>query len=80
MRSRGRPQPWTSVRRQHDARRVDGQSPALGGLSVLRRGELGRSWDRDVPVIVLGEARSSGPIDRKDASEGATAAISDTGR
>jgi DNA-binding response OmpR family regulator len=30
---------------------------------VLREGEPGRSWDRDVPVIVLGEARADA-VDR----------------
>jgi DNA-binding response OmpR family regulator len=29
----------------------------------LREGEPGRSWDRDVPVIVLGEARADA-VDR----------------
>jgi DNA-binding response OmpR family regulator len=41
------------------------------GLSVCRRlreGEPGRSWDRDVPVIVLGEARSDA-VDRVHAFE-----------
>jgi hypothetical protein len=36
---------------------------------LLREGEPGRSWDRDVPVIVLGEARSSDPVDRVHAFE-----------
>ena len=31
-------------------------APALEVCRVLREGEPGRSWDRDVPVIVLGEA------------------------
>jgi DNA-binding response OmpR family regulator len=39
-------------------------APALEVCRLLREGEPGRSWDRDVPVIVLGEARSSDPVDR----------------
>jgi DNA-binding response OmpR family regulator len=41
------------------------------GLDVCRRlreGEPGRTWDRDVPVIVLGEARSDA-VDRVHAFE-----------
>jgi DNA-binding response OmpR family regulator len=38
-------------------------APALEVCRLLREGEPGRSWDRDVPVIVLGEARSD-PVDR----------------
>src|SRR5919202_554770 len=38
-------------------------APALELCRLLREGEPGRSWDRDVPVIVLGEARSD-PVDR----------------
>ena len=41
------------------------------GLDVCRRlreGEPGRSWDRDVPVIVLGEARADA-VDRVHAFE-----------
>src|SRR2546423_13606717 len=34
----------------------------------LREGEPGRSWDRDVPVIVLGEARADA-VDRVHAFE-----------
>src|SRR3954449_6901296 len=33
-------------------------APALEGCRVLRAGEPGRTWDRDVPLIVLGAARS----------------------
>ncbi len=44
-------------------------APALEVCRVLREGEPGRSWDRDVPVIVLGEARSSDPVDRVHAFE-----------
>src|SRR3954463_8406314 len=39
-------------------------APALEVCRLLREGEPGRSGDRDVPVIVLGEARSSDPVDR----------------
>jgi DNA-binding response OmpR family regulator len=38
-------------------------APALEVCRVLREGEPGRSWDRDVPVIVLGEARADA-VDR----------------
>jgi DNA-binding response OmpR family regulator len=38
-------------------------APALEVCSRLREGEPGRSWDRDVPVIVLGEARADA-VDR----------------
>src|SRR4029078_7799357 len=38
-------------------------APALEFCRVLREGEPGRSWDRDVPVIVLGEARADA-VDR----------------
>ena len=44
-------------------------APALEVCRVLREGEPGRSWDRDVPVIVLGEARSSDAVDRVHAFE-----------
>jgi DNA-binding response OmpR family regulator len=44
-------------------------APALEVCRLLREGEPGRCWDRDVPVIVLGEARSSDPIDRVHAFE-----------
>jgi DNA-binding response OmpR family regulator len=44
-------------------------TPALEMCRLLREGEPGRSWDRDVPVIVLGEARSSDPVDRVHAFE-----------
>lgn len=44
-------------------------APALEVCRLLREGEPGRSWDRDVPVIVLGEARSSDPVDRVHAFE-----------
>ena len=44
-------------------------APALEVCRVLREGEPGRSWDRDVPLIVLGEARSSDPVDRVHAFE-----------
>src|ERR671931_2820856 len=39
-------------------------APALEVCRLLREGQPGRSWDRNVPVIVLGEARSSDPVDR----------------
>jgi DNA-binding response OmpR family regulator len=38
-------------------------APALEVCRVLREGEPGRSWDRDVPVIVLGAARADA-VDR----------------
>jgi DNA-binding response OmpR family regulator len=38
-------------------------APALEVCRLLREGEPGRSWDRDVPVIVLGEARADA-VDR----------------
>jgi DNA-binding response OmpR family regulator len=38
-------------------------TPALEVCRVLRQGEPGRSWDRDVPVIVLGELRADA-VDR----------------
>jgi DNA-binding response OmpR family regulator len=44
-------------------------APALEVCRVLREGEPGRSWDRDVPVIVLGGTRSSDPVDRVHAFE-----------
>ena len=44
-------------------------APALEVCRVLREGEPGRSWDRDVPLIVLGEARLSDPVDRVHAFE-----------
>lgn len=37
--------------------------PAVEVCRRLREGEPGRSWDRDVPVIVLGQAESD-PVDR----------------
>jgi DNA-binding response OmpR family regulator len=43
-------------------------APALEVCRVLREGEPGRSWDRDVPVIVLGEARADA-VDRVHAFE-----------
>jgi DNA-binding response OmpR family regulator len=43
-------------------------APALEVCRVLRQGEPGRSWDRDVPVIVLGEARADA-VDRVHAFE-----------
>ena len=44
-------------------------APALEVCRLLREGEPGRFWDRDVPVIVLGEPRSSDPVDRVHAFE-----------
>jgi DNA-binding response OmpR family regulator len=44
-------------------------APALEVCRLLREGEPGRCWDRDIPVIVLGEARSSDPVDRVHAFE-----------
>jgi len=44
-------------------------APALEVCRVLRAGEPGRTWNRDVPVIVLGGARSSDPVDRVHAFE-----------
>src|ERR1700751_53301 len=38
-------------------------TPALEVCRVLREGEPGRSWDRDVPLIVLGEPRADA-VDR----------------
>jgi DNA-binding response OmpR family regulator len=43
-------------------------APALEVCRVLREGEPGCSWDRDVPVIVLGEARADA-VDRVHAFE-----------
>lgn len=37
--------------------------PATEVCRRLREGEPGRSWDRDIPVIVLGQAESD-PVDR----------------
>ena len=44
-------------------------APALEVCRVLRADEPGRTWNRDVPVIVLGGARSSDPVDRVHAFE-----------
>jgi len=43
-------------------------APALEVCRVLREGEPGRSWDRDVPLIVLGDARADA-VDRVHAFE-----------
>jgi DNA-binding response OmpR family regulator len=43
-------------------------APALEVCRVLREGEPGRSWDRDVPLIVLGDARDDA-VDRVHAFE-----------
>src|SRR3954449_10020198 len=43
-------------------------APALEVCRVLREGGPGRSWDRDVPGIVLGEARADA-VDRVHAFE-----------
>src|ERR1044072_1216716 len=43
-------------------------APALEVCRVLREGEPGRSWDRDVPLIVLGDARHDA-VDRVHAFE-----------
>src|SRR4051794_758193 len=43
-------------------------APALEVCRVLRAGEPGRTWDRDVPLIVLGAARSDA-VDRVHAFE-----------
>ena len=43
-------------------------APALEVCRVLREGEPGRAWDRDVPVIVLGEAKADA-VDRVHAFE-----------
>ena len=51
--------------------RARGGLEDASGLDVcrcLREGEPGRSWDRDVPVIVLGEARADA-VDRVHAFE-----------
>jgi DNA-binding response OmpR family regulator len=44
-------------------------APALEVCRRLREGEPGRSWDRDVPVIVLGEPRADA-VDRVHAFAG----------
>jgi DNA-binding response OmpR family regulator len=44
-------------------------APALEVCRRLREGEPGRSWDREVPVIVLGEARDDA-VDRVHAFAG----------
>ena len=43
-------------------------APALEVCRVLREGEPGRCWDRDVPLIVLGDARDDA-VDRVHAFE-----------
>ncbi|HSC51391.1 MAG TPA: response regulator transcription factor [Gaiellaceae bacterium] len=43
-------------------------APALEVCRVLREGEPGRSWNRDVPLIVLGDARADA-VDRVHAFE-----------
>ena len=43
-------------------------APALEVCRVLREGEPGRSWDRDVPLIVVGDARADA-VDRVHAFE-----------
>jgi DNA-binding response OmpR family regulator len=43
-------------------------APALEVCRLLREGEPGRSWDRDVPLIVLGDARADA-VDRVHAFE-----------
>src|SRR5690348_8456622 len=43
-------------------------APALEVCRILREGEPGRSWDRDVPLIVLGDARADA-VDRVQAFE-----------
>jgi DNA-binding response OmpR family regulator len=43
-------------------------TPALEVCRVLREGQPGRSWDRDVPLIVLGDPRADA-VDRVHAFE-----------
>ena len=43
-------------------------APALEVCRLLREGEPGRKWDRDVPLIVLGDARADA-VDRVHAFE-----------
>jgi DNA-binding response OmpR family regulator len=43
-------------------------TPALEVCRVLREGQPGRSWDREVPLIVLGDARADA-VDRVHAFE-----------
>jgi DNA-binding response OmpR family regulator len=43
-------------------------TPALEVCRVLREGQPGRSWDRDVPLIVLGDLRADA-VDRVHAFE-----------
>jgi DNA-binding response OmpR family regulator len=43
-------------------------APALEVCRVLREGEPGRCWDRDVPLIVVGDARADA-VDRVHALE-----------
>jgi DNA-binding response OmpR family regulator len=46
-----------------------GEASGAGLVRLLREGEPGRSWNRDVPVIVLG-ASETGPLERVRAFDG----------